>query len=52
MKKMIKLILAEFMLVVGACVISYGAHLIHNPSGFIVGGLLLIIGGVTVARAA
>jgi len=35
----------------GAIAVSYGAYLVYEPAGFIVGGLLLITGGFFVAKA-
>lgn len=42
----------DAMMVAGAGGISYGAWLIHEPSGFIVGGVLLLTAGVLAARKA
>ena len=33
----------------GACLVSYGAWLIYPPAGFIVGGVLLIVGTLVLA---
>ena len=35
---------------VGAASVSYGAWLIYQPAGFVVGGLLLIGGGYAIAK--
>lgn len=35
----------------GVCLVSYGAWLIHQPSGFIVGGLFLIVGCLRISAA-
>lgn len=35
----------------GAVSLSYGAWLVYVPAGYIVGGVLLIVGGVIAARA-
>lgn len=35
----------------GAVLLSYGAWLVYVPAGYIVGGVLLIVGGVIAARS-
>ncbi|WP_428141470.1 hypothetical protein [Delftia acidovorans] len=42
----------DSLLLSGAAAISYGAWLIYAPAGFIAGGVLLITGGVLMARGA
>lgn len=42
----------DALIVAGGIALSYGAGLLHPAAGFIVGGLLLIAGGVIVARNA
>lgn len=42
----------DALIVAGSLALSYGAGLLHPAAGFIVGGLLLIAGGVIVARNA
>lgn len=37
--------------VVGAALVAYGAWRVYAPAGFIVGGLLLLVGSVLAARA-
>lgn len=36
----------------GAAMITYGAHLIYHPAGFIIGGLFLLAGAWITARKA
>lgn len=40
----------DAMLVAGAALLSYGAHMIYAPAGFIVGGGLLLFAGWAAAR--
>lgn len=40
------------MLVVGAASVAYGAGLIYQPAGFIIGGVLLIVAGYRAGRKA
>lgn len=35
----------------GACSVTYGAHLIYHPAGFIVGGAFLLTAAWLTARA-
>lgn len=35
----------DAMMVAGTGVVSYGAWLVYEPAGFIVGGVLLLVGG-------
>lgn len=39
------------MLVVGSCAIAYGAWVLSEPAGFVVGGVLLLAGGLARSRA-
>jgi hypothetical protein len=45
-------VVPDGLLLGGAAAISYGAWLIYEPAGFISGGVLLIAGGVLLARGA
>lgn len=49
MKKLIKMV-PDALIVGGAGALSYGAGLLHVAAGFIVAGLLMIAGGIQVAR--
>lgn len=40
----------DALMAAGAGGISYGAWLVYEPAGFIVGGVLLLIAGVLAAR--
>lgn len=42
----------DTLLMAGAGCVSYGAWLIYPPAGFIVGGLLLLVGGYLSASTA
>lgn len=42
----------DLLLVAGAGLLSYGAWLVYQPAGFIVGGLLVLVSGVVTSRAA
>lgn len=42
----------DALMVGGAAGISYGAWLVYAPSGYIVGGILALVGGVILARSA
>ena len=44
--------LPDAMMVAGAGAVSYGAWLVSQPAGFVVGGLLLLLGGFLAARRA
>lgn len=50
MKKILTSILPDTLMVVGAAGLSYGAWLIYEPAGYLVGGALTLIGGVLCAR--
>jgi hypothetical protein len=41
----------DLLLITGAGLLSYGAWLVFQPAGFIVGGVLVIVQGVMQARA-
>jgi hypothetical protein len=43
--------LPDAMLLLGACLVSYGAHMIYAPAGFIVSGSFLILAGRLAARS-
>lgn len=43
--------LPDFLLVGGAAALAYGAWLVYAPAGFIVGGLLALVGGVILSRS-
>lgn len=40
----------DLLLVAGAGLLAYGAWLVHQPSGFIVGGILVLAQGLAMAR--
>lgn len=42
--------LPDALMIAGAGGIAYGAWLIHEPAGFIVGGALLLVAGVISAK--
>lgn len=44
--------LPDMLMFGGAAGISYGASLIYLPAGFVVGGILAVVGGVVLARGA
>lgn len=50
MKKILTSILPDTLMVAGAAGLSYGAWLIYEPAGYLVGGALTLIGGVLCAR--
>lgn len=43
-------IVPETLAGAGCVAISYGAHLVYSPAGWIVGGILAIVAGVVMAR--
>lgn len=43
--------LPDVLMTAGGCAITYGAWLIYEPAGAIVGGALLLIAGLLVARS-
>ena len=49
MKKLITMI-PDALIVSGAGALSYGAGLLHPAAGFIMAGVLLLVGGVSAAR--
>jgi len=51
MKKLITMV-PDALIVSGAGALSYGAGMLHPAAGFIVGGMLLMVGGVCAARRA
>lgn len=50
MKKILISILPDALMLSGAGGLSYGAWLIYEPAGFLVGGFLALAGGVLCAR--
>lgn len=44
-------LLPDALLIAGAAAVSYGAWLAWAPAGFIVGGALLLVAGLNLARA-
>jgi hypothetical protein len=42
----------DLLLVCGAGCLSYGAWLLHPAAGFLVAGVLLLVGGYKLARVA
>lgn len=53
MKKTLKTaagVIPETLAGAGCVAISYGAHLVYTPAGWIVGGILAIVAGVVMAR--
>lgn len=44
--------LPDVAVLLGAGLVSYGAHMIYAPAGFIVGGIFMMLGGIFVARSA
>jgi hypothetical protein len=51
MKKLITMI-PDALILSGAGALSYGAGLLHPAAGFIMAGILLLVGGVSAARRA
>lgn len=45
-----KSIIPDLMIIFGACGISYGAYLIHEPYGYCAAGAFMLITGVLMAR--
>lgn len=45
-------IIPDLLLISGAALVSYGGWLVYQPAGFIVGGALILIQAVQMARAA
>ena len=48
---MLKNILPDLFLIAGATGLSYGSWLAWPPAGFLVGGILLLVTGIHMARA-
>lgn len=44
--------LPDILIIAGVAAISFGAWMVYEPAGFIVGGLLALAGGVLLARGA
>lgn len=42
----------DVLMIGGAASVAYGSGLIYRPAGFIVAGVLVIVGGVMLARGA
>jgi hypothetical protein len=42
--------LADALLIAGVGLVSYGAWLVYEPAGFIVGGLMGLAGGILAAK--
>lgn len=40
----------DILLITGAGMLSYGAWMVYQPSGFIVGGILVLIAGIKTAK--
>ncbi len=51
MKKLIKSLVPDVLMTVGAGAIAYGAWMIYQPAGFVIGGLFVLVIGVLGARA-
>lgn len=49
MEKLIKMV-PDALIVCGAGALSYGAGLVHPAAGFIVAGVLMIAGGMQIAK--
>jgi hypothetical protein len=43
--------LPDLLMTIGAAVLCYGAWLVYEPAGYLVGGTLMITAGVLAARA-
>ncbi len=41
----------DVLLIAGAACLSYGAWLVYEPAGFVVGGLLLTAAGIVTSKA-
>lgn len=52
MRKVLKALLPDALLVVGAASIAFGAWLAYPPAGYFVGGALAIIAGLKLASIA
>ncbi|TQK10240.1 hypothetical protein [Herbaspirillum sp. SJZ107] len=51
MKKLITMV-PDALILSGAGALSHGAGLLHPAAGFIMAGILLLVGGVSAARRA
>ena len=49
--KFIKSLIPDFLILGGSAAISYGSYLIHEPAGFIAGGVIGSVIGVLMVRA-
>lgn len=52
MTKKLLSMLPDSLLVIGASSVSFGAWLVHQPSGFVVAGVFLLAGGWILSKAA
>ena len=50
MKKLIQSLLPDALMIMGASAISYGAWLIYQPAGYVVGGAFIMAAGILAAR--
>lgn len=50
MKKLFISNLPDLLMIAGAGTLSYGAWLIYEPAGFLVGGVLFLTAGIMTAR--
>lgn len=50
--KKLKAAIPDLLLIAGAAAVSYGAWLAWQPAGYIVGGALILIAGLQLARVA
>lgn len=50
--KILKSMLPDVLLIVGAAAVIFGVWSIYPPAGYIVGGVLGIVAGIQMARAA
>lgn len=51
MRKILTSVVPDALMLAGAGGLSYGAWLIYEPAGFLVGGALALVGGVLCAKA-
>lgn len=51
MLQILKAAIPDLFLIAGSAGVSYGAWLAWSPAGYIVGGALVIIAGLQLARA-
>lgn len=45
-------LLPDASFLIGAGLVSYGAHMIYQPAGFVASGLFFIVAGLLAARSA